>query len=105
MEIQVRTLLQHRWAEYSEKLADRLGFELKYGSGPEEARSILSDSSELIAENEKLELEVVSLAQRMARLGEHAPQDMKAQISDLQTSIANRNREIEQFLRDAVTSL
>lgn len=34
-EVQLRTRLQHDWAELSERLADRYGVELKYGGGPE----------------------------------------------------------------------
>ena len=33
IEIQVRTKLQHLWAEFSEKAADNFGAELKYGAG------------------------------------------------------------------------
>ena len=33
VEIQVRTALQHAWAELSEKLADRYGHSIKYGQG------------------------------------------------------------------------
>ena len=43
VEIQVRTDLQHAWAELSEKLADNFGIELKYGGGPPEVRKTLDD--------------------------------------------------------------
>lgn len=33
VEVQVRTILQHGWAELSEKAADRFGPEIKYGGG------------------------------------------------------------------------
>ena len=36
------------WAELSEKLADRFGFELKYGGGPEAMRRILIELSDSI---------------------------------------------------------
>jgi putative GTP pyrophosphokinase len=38
VEIQIRTDLQHAWAELSEKFADRFGIALKYGGGPPEIR-------------------------------------------------------------------
>jgi ppGpp synthetase/RelA/SpoT-type nucleotidyltranferase len=49
VEIQVRTALQHRWAEVSEKLADSHGIEVKYGGGPEGIRDWLSKIAALIA--------------------------------------------------------
>ncbi len=39
VEVQVRTDLQHVWAELSEKLADAFGSQLKYGGGPKEMSS------------------------------------------------------------------
>lgn len=52
VEIQLRTDLQHVWAELSEKLADTFGMDLKYGSGPDRIRRTLDDFSELIADFE-----------------------------------------------------
>jgi putative GTP pyrophosphokinase len=53
VEIQVRTDLQHVWAELSEKLADTYGMSLKYGEGPKNIRKTLDDYSSLIAEFEQ----------------------------------------------------
>lgn len=53
VEIQVRTDLQHVWAELSEKLADAFGSPLKYGGGPEEIRTLLDDFSALIGDFEQ----------------------------------------------------
>jgi ppGpp synthetase/RelA/SpoT-type nucleotidyltranferase len=55
VEIQVRTKLQHLWAEISERLSDLLDPGLKYGTGPEPARELLQDTSQLIADFESLE--------------------------------------------------
>ncbi len=49
VEIQVRTRLQHLWAELSEKLADQLGNEVKYGGGPPAIKQLLEQSSALVA--------------------------------------------------------
>ncbi|TAG26888.1 MAG: hypothetical protein EAZ37_06990 [Burkholderiales bacterium] len=46
VEIQIRTRLQHLWAQYSEMLADRAGHELKYGGGHEKVKRFLEDISE-----------------------------------------------------------
>jgi putative GTP pyrophosphokinase len=53
VEIQLRTQLQHAWAELSEKLADLFGGDVKYGSGPERVRRVLDLCSELVAEFEQ----------------------------------------------------
>ncbi len=55
VEIQVRTLLQHLWAELSERSADLLDPAIKYGGGPAEWQSMLEESSILIVNCEKLE--------------------------------------------------
>jgi ppGpp synthetase/RelA/SpoT-type nucleotidyltranferase len=52
VEIQVRTRLQHVWAELSEKLADQLGNEVKYGGGPALIKQLLDQSSQLVARAE-----------------------------------------------------
>lgn len=48
-EIQVRTSIEHAWAQLSERLADRHGFELKYGGGPPVVREALVAFSEFCA--------------------------------------------------------
>jgi putative GTP pyrophosphokinase len=56
VEIQVRTKLQHLWAELSEKVADNFGSEVKYGGGIEPVRDFLSFTSSAVVDLEKLEL-------------------------------------------------
>lgn len=38
VEVQIRTRLQHGWAEYFEKLGDRVGRGIRYGEGPDVER-------------------------------------------------------------------
>jgi len=64
VEIQIRTSLQHLWAELSEKLADVFDPSIKYGGGEEEIRSMLADTSDLIGLSELLESEVSRRQQR-----------------------------------------
>jgi hypothetical protein len=45
IEIQVRTAMQHLWAECSEKAADRFGIEVKYGGGDLAIRKALDPIS------------------------------------------------------------
>lgn len=55
VEIQVRTELQHDWAQLSERLADVFSSDLKYGGGPAEVKQLLLKCSELIADFESRE--------------------------------------------------
>ena len=61
IEIQVRSIAQHAWAEVSEKLSDRLGVELKYGGGPDNIREFLMKTSKLIHNIELSEEQLVEL--------------------------------------------
>jgi len=75
IEIQVRTELQHLWAQLSEKLSDLLEPSIKYGGGDPEVRERLSKLSKLIASFEddiesgpvsaELSLKVVQLKRRI----------------------------------------
>jgi len=70
VEIQVRTLLQHKWAELSEKLADVLDSSIKYGGGPTYVRTLLEGQSHLFAEIEDLEYNVSTLRADTASLAQ-----------------------------------
>lgn len=55
VEIQVRTWLQHTWADLSEKSSDVLDPTIKYGGGPVKWRNLLTESSESVASYEVFE--------------------------------------------------
>ncbi len=61
IEIQVRTRLQHLWAEISEKLADRLGIDVKYGGGPDIARQSLEYMRDIVKRFEMLEARTLTV--------------------------------------------
>lgn len=61
IEIQLRTRLQHEWAQLSEKQADRCGVQLKYGGGPPRIREFLETTSEIVKDLELDELRLRSL--------------------------------------------
>jgi ppGpp synthetase/RelA/SpoT-type nucleotidyltranferase len=55
VEIQVRTYLQHLWAELSERSSDVVDSDIKYGGGDLESRNLLAEISEHIKNLEGLE--------------------------------------------------
>lgn len=57
IEVQVRTEIQHQWAELSEKFSDVEDPAIKYGGGNEVILKLLAELSELVAQIELLELE------------------------------------------------
>lgn len=58
VEVQLRTRLQDKWAQISEKLADRFGIEVKYGGGPAAVRTTLDVLSERIEQIEQPEFDL-----------------------------------------------
>lgn len=54
VEVQVRTTLQQKWAELSEKVAYAMGMEVKYGGGPEAIRTMLDEMAAEAAELDTL---------------------------------------------------
>ncbi len=57
-EVQIRTRLQHAWAQTVERLSDAKAPGLKYGSGPESMTTLIARMSALIAEIESTELTI-----------------------------------------------
>ena len=68
VEIQVRTQLQHLWAEHSEKLADKFGIAVKYGGGPEDIRQQLEALSKGIGFVEHHEANAVNTNPDVGRM-------------------------------------
>lgn len=61
VEVQVRTALQHVWAELSEKLSDLTDPAVKYGGGDPDIRELLSEASLMVAEQESYESRILDL--------------------------------------------
>jgi putative GTP pyrophosphokinase len=62
VEIQIRTTLQHKWAEVSEKAADVLDPAIKYGGGDESWQSFLERASKMVASLEEVEFKLLNNA-------------------------------------------
>jgi ppGpp synthetase/RelA/SpoT-type nucleotidyltranferase len=69
IEIQVRTELQHVWAQLSEKLSDVVDPSVKYGGGDRDTQDILARFSKIIASFEEKE-SVASAAELVGELSQ-----------------------------------
>jgi ppGpp synthetase/RelA/SpoT-type nucleotidyltranferase len=88
VEVQIRTELEHSWAQLSEKLSDIVDPSVKYGGGPEPLRSMLLDVSQTVGLIEAAEHELLALEARpnnresIARIAAEFAED-KRQFKDL----------------------
>jgi len=99
VEIQVRTSLQHLWAELSEKLSDVSDHSIKYGGGPNETRSMLANASMLVAKIEGDE-------EKNAMLRELFLDDkLKAEIDRRRDLIVSLKKEVSEILSQATIGL
>ncbi|HUF61269.1 MAG TPA: RelA/SpoT domain-containing protein, partial [Verrucomicrobiales bacterium] len=112
IEIQIRSSLQHLWAELSEKCADVLDPAIKYGGGPSRWREFLSKRSELVASYEaierKLHKHVGLIEEEVGHLNEienslasehdrpdHHEQEARQQLNCLRRRVALMEQEFE----------
>ncbi len=100
VEIQVRTELQHGWAELSEKFSDLIDPRIKYGEGPETFTRFLEELSVTFRnhdrESERLETEVHGAHIRLENLtnrlettaiSEEVRQKARAELASVQTTL------------------
>jgi putative GTP pyrophosphokinase len=82
IEIQVRTELQHLWAELSEKGSDIIDPAIKYGGGHEGVQELLTAASTVVVEAESLETELAG-----------APADLRERFSSIRQVLFNAFRD------------
>jgi putative GTP pyrophosphokinase len=100
VEIQVRTKLQHLWAELSEKLSDIYDPSIKYGGGEEPERKFLKRLQKLIEKFEKAES---CAAQRSCHEADNGHLDEKG--LELLTILPGLKEEISSVIRESISSL
>jgi len=93
IEIQVRTALQHVWAELSEKLSDLVDPSIKYGGGRKELTEILLSISNTGAIVEGLERKLEGMKDRGRGDGE---------IAELVKSVLETKADLAEMLRDMI---
>lgn len=81
IEIQVRTALQHLWAELSEKFSDVVEPAIKYGGGDHETQLLLRDAAALVERTESIEARPLRMGLTSPDLaGRRELADLKAEI-------------------------
>ena len=83
IEVQVRTILQHNWAEFSEKLSDKIDPLIKYGGGETEIQDLLVGLSEHFAAYEALEIELNKASNNTDESQKPTVQKLKAKMEKL----------------------
>jgi putative GTP pyrophosphokinase len=68
IEVQVRTALQHMWAESSEKLSDIVDSAIKYGGGDAKIVDILASASDLVAKQESSDAGLQGIEARLRKI-------------------------------------
>jgi putative GTP pyrophosphokinase len=95
VEVQVRTILQHLWAELSEKLADKWGHGLKYGSGDQSTLETLYSFSWLIKRYEDRERQASDKRSTLTDISNRANLDWQSA-----ETIKKSQQELEIFERE-----
>jgi ppGpp synthetase/RelA/SpoT-type nucleotidyltranferase len=93
VEVQVRTELQHLWAETSEKLSDVSDPSIKYGGGTEDVRRVLERMRDVVLKCETVE-------RRLSALPDEQPQ--KATMA---LEVSKVREEFQADIREVLRSL
>ena len=98
VEIQIRTALQHLWAELSERLADVVDSNIKYGGGDSQIVQILTTESELFAKLEIAEKDFRSPPDETAEM-------QGSKMRQIQEDTARMKAELVIKLRGIISAL
>lgn len=104
VEIQVRTALQHIWAELSEKLSDLSDPAIKYGGGDKGIQETLAGASLGVTDNETVELAITNLIARLSAEG-RLTDEKRQEINELQQELILIRQKFFEGLRDALRLL
>jgi hypothetical protein len=106
VEVQVRTALQQRWAELSEKLADLVDPAIKYGGGEPAIQGILMRVSAVVATEEELESEIFrgeKLVASTLERGDRPRYDKK--LKDLKLNLSKARRKQGPFKESTLKTM
>ena len=101
MEVQVRSSLQHLWAELSERLSDVVDSNIKYGGGDQKVRIHLAIMSRQVANLEEFETELESLRNELdpdeIRRVEHVRERMALMKASIAETLRNQISSVEEL--------
>ena len=104
IEIQVRTSLQHLWAELSEKFSDIVSPAIKYGGGDEQVQTLLGRLSNLVANHERLEVNLANAAERLT-FQDTLTEDKKLELQKAQEDFGMLRQEVYECLRSTIQDI
>ncbi len=93
VEIQVRSMLQHLWAEFSEKLSDVIDPRIKYGGGDDDIQAQLQEATTLIAKSESTEIRIAYLEEKKFDSKD------KLELNELRESLGQIKKQMAESLR------
>jgi len=99
IEIQIRTMLQHLWAELSEKLSDIIDASIKYGGGSDDVQQMLLPLSEMIAKYEKNTKNIDDI--KMEKLNEEKQNNLQKLHKGLIILKAELSNSLKSFINKA----
>ncbi|MGH9963106.1 MAG: hypothetical protein ACREBC_39315, partial [Pyrinomonadaceae bacterium] len=102
IEIQVRSKLQHLWAEYSEKLSDVVDPKVKYGGGPEALSRMLAEMSGMIAEFEGIEVQFHAMLAEARRHSRRSGPEVEQQLRDFRALMVTQRQRLRALLIESI---
>lgn len=104
VEIQIRSILQHTWAEVSEKLADVVDPAIKYGGGPDQVKGSLKDSSAAVALFERVEEQVARIMAITRDSKTPLPDEMRQVLEESEKQMPQMRKALNEALTQSVST-
>ena len=104
IEIEVRSKLQHLWAEFSEKLSDVVDPKVKYGGGPEALSRMLAKISGTIAEFEDMEVKYHAMLAKARRHSRRIGPEAEQQLRDVRALMVTLRQSLRAFLIESIAA-